>query len=292
MKETLKVMTKDGVVLSSTLFTAARPNGKVVLINSATGVKQHYYHDFASFLSTQGFHVYTYDYRGIGGSRPRRLRGFKASMKDWGELDYQSMLQNILQSHPHSRIIVAGHSVGGQLVGFSPLTSKVDAVVMIGSQTPFWKNYHGFWMQIKLFIFWFLTIPFFTKLVGYFPAKKLGLFEDLPADVAKQWARWAKSENYIFGELPELETKFTSLRRPALMISFSDDTLAPKEAVTDLIQRYRQVKWDHWHFKPEDLMQNVVGHFGFFKKRMQDTLWKDTVTWMNNPPSLKESKAA
>jgi predicted alpha/beta hydrolase len=76
------------------------------------------------------------------------------------------------------------------------------------------------------------------------------------------------------------------------MISFSDDDLAPKEAVNDLIQRYRKIQWEHWHFKPDELMQNMVGHFGFFKKRMQDTLWKETRAWMNNPPSIKESKAA
>jgi predicted alpha/beta hydrolase len=292
MKETLKVMALDGVVLSATRFSPDKSNGKVVLINSATGVKQNYYHDFASFLSDAGFTVYTYDYRGIGGSRPAKLRGFKASLKDWGVFDYQAMLQDIFRSHPHSGILVAGHSVGGQIVGFSPLTSKVDALVMIGSQTPFWKNYKGFWMQVKLFIFWFVTIPFFTRIAGYFPASKLGLFEDLPKDVAKQWARWARSENYIFGEFPEMENKFSSLNRPALMISFSDDDLAPREAVIDLIQRYGKIRWDHWHFKPEDLMQNVIGHFGFFKKRMQDTLWKETLTWMNNPPSLKESKAA
>ena len=292
MKEYLKVMAKDGVVLSATHFSPAQPNGKVVLINSATGVKQHYYQDFATYLSNHGFNVYTYDYRGIGGSRPESLRGFRALMQDWGLLDYQSMLQHVLRSHPQSRIVVAGHSVGGQLIGFSSLTSRVDAFVMIGSQTPFWKNYKGFWMRIKLFIFWFLTIPFFTKLAGYFPASKLGLFEDLPADVARQWARWAKSENYIFEEMPEMEKKFIALDRPALMISFSDDDLAPKSAVTDLIRRYQKVKWDHWHFKPDDLMQKAIGHFGFFKKRMEDTLWKETLIWMNNPPSIKEKKAA
>jgi predicted alpha/beta hydrolase len=292
MKETLKVMALDGVILSATRFNPDKSNGKVVLINSATGVNQNYYHDFASFLSNAGFIVYTYDYRGIGGSRPGKLRGFKASMKDWGALDYHAMLQNIIQAHPHSSILVAGHSVGGQIAGFSPLTSKVDALVMIGSQTPFWKNYKGFRMQLKLFIFWFVTIPFFTKIAGYFPASKLGLFEDLPADVAKQWARWAKSENYIFEEFPEMENKFNSLSVPALMISFSDDNLAPREAVIDLIRRYRNVRWDHWHFKPEDLMQNVIGHFGFFKKRMQETLWKETLAWLTKAPSVADNKAA
>lgn len=292
MKEYLKVVTTDGVVLAATRFIPEKANGKTVLINSATGVKQKYYYDFASFLSTEGFHVYTYDYRGIGGSRPDNLRKCSASMKDWGIFDYQSMLKNIIQSHPDSRVVVVGHSIGGQLIGFSPVSSRADAIVMIGSQTPFRKNYPGFWMSLKLYFFWYVAIPFLTRLTGYFPASKLGLFEDLPANVARQWARWAKSENYIFDELPDMETKFAELHQPALMMSLSDDDLAPLKAVHDLMARYPRLKWSHWHIKPEDVLQKKIGHFGFFKKRMRTTLWREVLQWINKPLDVKESKAA
>src|SRR5688572_2374649 len=205
MKESLKVLTTDGYVLSATRFNPEKSNNKIILINSATGVKQRYYENFAFFLATQGFHVYTYDYRGIGGSRPKKLRGFSASMKDWGTLDYHSMLQNIFQTHRQAKVIVIGHSVGGQLIGFSPASAQVDVVVMIGAQTPYWRNYSGVLMSVKLYSLWYILIPFLSKTFGYFPAKKIGLFEDLPAGVATQWARWAKTQNYAFDELPEMK---------------------------------------------------------------------------------------
>ena len=163
---------------------------------------------------------------------------------------------------------------------------------MVGAQTPFWKNFGGLRMRLKLFIFWFITIPFFTRIAGYFPASKLGLFEDLPADVAEQWARWAKTENYAFDELPEMEQKFSALKLPSLMISFSDDKLAPRVAVLDLMNRYQRMKWHHWHLNPDDVMQKNIGHFGFFSKKMQSTLWKETLEWINNPRKMNESKAA
>jgi predicted alpha/beta hydrolase len=292
MKEFLKIITSDGFVLAATRFIPQKPNGKVVLINAATGVKQTYYSDFASFLACQGFHVYTYDYRGIGQSRPAQLRNFKASMKDWGMLDYHCMLQNLAQTHPQSRIAVVGHSVGGQLIGFSPLSAIADTIVMVGAQTPFWKKFPGFWMSIRLYLFWFMIIPFLTRLAGYFPASKLGLFEDLPAQVALQWARWAKSSNYIFDEMPGMKRRFSALQQNALMVSFTDDALAPAAAVEDLMKRYTQLKWDHWHIKPDDLLQKQIGHFGFFKKRMQPTLWAEAVKWLGKPQQHKESKAA
>ncbi len=292
MKESLKIVTTDATVLSATRFIPDKPNGKVVLINSATGVKQHYYEKFCMFLADRGYHVYTYDYRGIGASRPKKLSGYTASMKDWGMYDYESMLKNIFQTHSQSKVIVIGHSVGGQIIGFSPASAKVDLVVMVGSQTPYWKNYPGFWTAAKLFLFWYITIPFFTKLTGFFPAKKLGLFEDLPAGVAKQWSRWAKSENYVFDEQPELKLQFSKLHLNALMISAADDTLAPLKAVQDIMRNYPGIKWSHWHLKPEDILQKKIGHFGFFKKKMQDNLWPEIATWINKPYQIRESQAA
>jgi predicted alpha/beta hydrolase len=68
------------------------------------------------------------------------------------------------------------------------------------------------------------------------------MFEDLPANVAMQWARWAKSPNYIFDELPEYKGNFEMLTQSALMISFSDGTLAPGRAVAHLQGYYTKVK--------------------------------------------------
>ncbi len=56
---------------------SGRSNGSVI-INPATGVAARYYHYYARFLAEHGFDVLTYDYRGIGLSRPERLRAAAA----------------------------------------------------------------------------------------------------------------------------------------------------------------------------------------------------------------------
>lgn len=292
MKEYLRIVTTDGFVLSATRFSPESPTTKVVLINSATGVRQKFYASFAAYLAKEGYTVYTYDYRGIGHSRPRSLRGFKASMRDWGTWDYHTMLQNIFQTHLNARVFVMGHSVGGQIVGLSPLTTKVDAVVMVGAQTPFIKNFGGGLNKLRLYFLWYFLIPFFTRIFGYFPAGKLGLFEDLPADVAYQWARWAKSKDYLFSEFPDDRMKFESLQIPALMVSFTDDKIAPAPAVHDLMNKYRNLKWSQWQLKPDDVMQKSIGHFGFFKKDMQQSLWAETTAWMAKLLQPKSRRAA
>lgn len=291
MKESIKVLARDGLQLAATRFIAETPHDKVVLINSATGVKQEFYHEFASYLASKGFTTYTYDYRGIGQSRPEDLTDLLSDMKDWAK-DVDALIAYVSRLHTGSKLILAGHSVGGQLIGMSRLARQADAVILIGSQTPYWKNYDGLWMRLKLAFFWYITIPLLTKVAGYFPASKLGLFEDLPAEVALQWSRWAKNKEYIFDEHPEERFSFNALNQRALMISFSDDHLAPIRAVLDLKRFYKNLRVDHWHFQPEDVLQKRVGHFGFFKKRMAPILWRATLSWLYKTVEPQNKKAA
>jgi predicted alpha/beta hydrolase len=174
----------------------------------------------------------------------------------------------------------------------SQLARHADALIMVGSQTPYWKLYDGFWLRMKLFCFWYMMVPACVKLFGYFPASLFGLFEDLPAHVALQWARWARCSNYIFNEFPDAKSNFEILTQRALMISFSDDDLAPPRAVADLQRFYNNVKFENWHLSPEDILQKRIGHFGFFKKRMQPVLWPEVVSWIYKTLSAPTKKAA
>ncbi|HMG90737.1 MAG TPA: alpha/beta fold hydrolase [Chryseolinea sp.] len=291
MKESVDVVARDGTSLSATWFITDAPQDIVIIIAPATGVTQEYYGEFGEWLASLGFNVYTIDYRGIGQSRPTQLRDVLADMKDWSK-DLDALISHIGRIHPRSQTVILGHSVGGQLIGMSQLSRHVDAFIMIGAQTPYWKHYEGFWLRLRLFCFWRILIPVTVKLFGYFPASLFGLFEDLPANVATQWARWAKSPNYVFDELPDYKRNFEVLNQRALMISFSDDELAPARAVAHLRGYYKNLKFDNWHFQPEDVLQKRIGHFGFFKKRMQAVLWREVVSWIHKVLSAPTKKAA
>jgi predicted alpha/beta hydrolase len=167
----------------------------------------------------------------------------------------------------------------------------VDAFVMIASQTPYWKNFTTT-MKPKLWFFWNLLLPGLTKLFGFFPASKIGLFEDLPKHVALQWQRWANSSNYIFDEYPEVKETFHSLTQPALVLTFEDDTIAPRKAAHDLLQYLPNMKIDHRHHSPEDIAVRAIGHFGFFKKRYKSTLWRESLDWLKKNAKKRHRFAA
>ena len=83
MKE-LVLQTSDHFPISARIFEPEIANSKLLLINSATGVKQQVYFSFAKYFAEKGFTVITYDYRGIGESKPHKMKGFEASMRIWG----------------------------------------------------------------------------------------------------------------------------------------------------------------------------------------------------------------
>jgi predicted alpha/beta hydrolase len=288
MMTEIKILTSDYYMLSARHFIPAEPNGHVIIINAATGVKQNFYSHFSTYLAGQGFHVYTYDYRGIGGSKHTSLKNFEATIQDWGELDFSAVISYVKQRHPLHWISVIGHSIGGQIIGLSSLSPKIDHIIMIAAQTPFWKHYRGT-MLLKVWQLWHIMIPVLTHLFGYFPARSMGLFEDLPGPVAQQWSRWGKNRNYIFDELPAKKELFESLRQPALVYSFSDDQYAPLGAVEDLLSYYNNLKIERHHLHPSSISLKTIGHFSFFRKSSQDIFWNKISGWLKSKTEPKKS---
>lgn len=62
------VIKSDHNELAATVFESGNDSDAVLIIASATGVKQSYYQHFAQFASDQKTTVVTFDYVGIGKS--------------------------------------------------------------------------------------------------------------------------------------------------------------------------------------------------------------------------------
>ena len=107
----------DGYGLGATLFLPRGAKRHAVLINSATAVPRKIYKGFAGYLARRGCAVLTYDYRGIGDSRPRSLVGFKASMSDWAALDVTAAVAWMRERYHDLPLSYVGHSFGGQALG-------------------------------------------------------------------------------------------------------------------------------------------------------------------------------
>ncbi|MEM6864987.1 MAG: alpha/beta hydrolase, partial [Bacteroidota bacterium] len=81
--------------LWATLFEADSSNS-VLIIASATGVKQEYYKKFAQFVANNGVTVITFDYSGIGRSLEKPIKELKTNAADWGQNDLEHVLQFVV----------------------------------------------------------------------------------------------------------------------------------------------------------------------------------------------------
>jgi predicted alpha/beta hydrolase len=272
---TFRMPARDGYPLGATLYGPAAAS-RAVLVMPATGVPQEYYAKFAQYLAARGMRVLTFDYRGIGKSLEGHVRDVPARMRDWALLDGAAALD--LLSEKHGRIFLVGHSFGGQAFGLLPGAERVAGGFMVGSQSGYWRNWPALgraWMWPTTHI----ALPLVSRLRGYFPSSRLGFGEDLPRNVAIEWARWCRNPTYLVGDLG-VEKDYARFAAPLRAYAISDDAFAPARAVQALLDLYPASRSEMREVRPRDVGARSIGHFGFFRDRFRDTLWREAADWL------------
>jgi len=277
----LSITAAVGLELAATVYEpTAAGQDKIVLIAPATAVKRGYYDGYARFLAEQGLRVVTFDYRGIGDSRPASLRGCRASMRDWAEQDLAGVVEWIRRRYTGARLVVVGHSAGGQFVGLAQNNDRICAMLAVAAQSGYW----GYWDSPRKYLMaalWYVLMPALTRLASYFPGKRIGLGEDLPRGVALEWARWCRHPQFIVdAEGRPLRENFRKFRAPIRAYSFADDPYAPRRAVEALLDFYANAPHTLTHVRPSDVGAGAIGHFGFFRDRFRASLWRDSAQWL------------
>jgi hypothetical protein len=65
-----------------------------------------------------------------------------------------------------------------------------------------------------------------------------------------------------------------------LFYSFTDDELAPRAAINQLLGRLSSARIDHRRVHPGEHGGTPIGHFGFFRPRFRETLWRDASAFL------------
>ena len=151
---------------------------------------------------------------------------------------------------------------------------------MVGSQSGYWRH----WPALGKAWMWpatHLGLPAVTKLLGYFPGSRLGFGEDLPAGVATEWASWCRHPRYLVGALG-VDAAYARVRSPLRAYAISDDPFAPLGAVRALGALYPNSRWETRTVAPRELGVKSIGHFGFFRERFRDSLWRESADWLES----------
>lgn len=271
----------DGYELEAALYVphATQPPRRVALLHCGAGIPAARYRRFARFLAEAGIPVLTYDYRGIGHSRPDALRGFRAAIEDWSEYDCGGAIAWLRERYPKAEMVGIAHSIGALVIGGAHNSAQQSRLVLIGAHTGYYGDYHPKY-RLPMTAVWHGMMPALTRIVGYFPARRLGLGEDLPAKVALQWAGRRSPELRPTGTEPGYERlqllldRCAALQRPALLVSISDDAFATAAGTKRLLSYYpRLFPLQHIVFTPGDAGVSRIGHFRFFGRTAGMALW-------------------
>lgn len=273
----------DGRELQVTRFAARSPAWATLVVAPAMGVRQDFYAPFSRFLAASGVHVLTFDHRGTGWSRPVSPRRETADVADWAAKDLDSMLLAARAAAPAVPLLYAGHSLGGQLLGVLPHNEHVRAAITVTAGSGYYRLNDRIPWQVRFF--WFVAVPLFTPLVGYFPGKALRMVGDLPPAVAWQWRRWCLHPDYLLAEGAAYREAFDRVRIPMVAFSFEDDSIITRGAVDALHAFYRNAGVERRHLSGEP---GRVGHFGYFAGRNRERFWAPTLAWLREKAAAAE----
>ncbi len=280
----------DGFVLKGRLYGDPAACRSALLIVPAMGVPQRFYADFAQWVAAQGHAVFSFDYRGMGDSRPepmrRSLRGLQADIDTWAQQDTAAALAWLDAKLPAGTPIHwLGHSLGGQIFGMTPNRARVASVVTIGVGTGYWLH-NAARARRYVWWLWYVVCPLVMPLYGYFPGKRLRKVGDLPLGVMQQWRRACLHRDYLVGVGGErLRADYAAVKTPILSLSFTDDEYMSARNTAEMHAFYASAPREMRRIAPRDVGATRIGHFGFFRKRFADSLWPQVSHWLTTAPA-------
>jgi len=263
--KSITILTEDNYSLSAHLFEPKNSNEKLLLINSATGVKQQIYFSFAQFFSEQGFTVITYDYRGIGLSKPDKMNGFEASMRTWGTTDYKAVTDYIKSNFSNYQKFCLGHSVGALILGMNRDSEIFNEFIFVGTQNAFVGNLK-LKTKIEAYLGFGIVQPLSTRILGYFPANWFGLGESLPSGSAFDWRTLILNKKSTNKLLEKIEDFSRNLTQKVFVIRAEDDVWLTEKGVKSLLQNtYPNLKPTYRLIETSESEKGEIGHINFFR---------------------------
>ncbi len=271
-----EVFCEDGVRLSGKLIIPESPKA-VVQFNCGTAAKKEFYIPFLEYLAEHGYICALWDYRGSGDSAPEDLATCEYNFLDYGTKDMPAIYNYLKIRFPDLPYFLFGHSAGGQQVGFMPKLEGISGMVGVAVSVGY-APFMPWWYRLQSHFFFYIFAPLSFFFAGYLKAKPFGIMENLPKNVLKQWRAWCSKRNYFFDPKfygKSVPTgKFKHLPFPVHVFWASDDPISNQRSTpTFWLHADSLYRLEFTRTTPKELGERNIGHFGFFKKRMRDSLW-------------------
>jgi len=282
-KEDFETTCDDGVILKGTILIPENPKA-IIQFNSGTATQKEFYLSFLIFLAENDYLCCLWNYR--GGEKTDNLKNSTYRYADYGIKDMPAIKSFLETKFPNLPLIIVGHSTGGQQIGFIPNLDNVIGNINIAVSSGYFLNM-PLKYRIKAYFFFYIFSPISNLLHGFVKAKPYGFMENLPKNVVFEWRDWLEKEDYFFDKkfygITVPRGNFRAFKFPIHIYYSIDDTISNAKN-TDAF--WRNVKSEKGitftELSPQEFGVKQIDHFGYFKRQMKNTLWKDILARLDN----------
>lgn len=261
-----------------------------LVIAPAMAVAQSFYAKFAAYLAEAGFAVTTFDYRGMGTGKAADVRACQADITTWISQDAEAVLQMAHKEAAGLPLFWLGHSLGGQTAPLLPSQHLLKGLINIAVGSGAIRHNQP-QVARRAPLLWYVLAPLLCTLCGYFPGGRMGMLGDIPKQVLYQWRRWCLSPDYLLSAEAGAREAYARAAWPVLGLTFTDDELLHESGSRLLHGAYRQAAVDYRELGPQDFALSRIGHFGFFKDSMRDSLWPLVTQWLQQQCQTAPARA-
>lgn len=249
----------------------------LMLLAPAMGVPAAFYTSFAASLQSEGVAVRVLELPGQGVSALSARRGHDYGYREVVEDLMPAAVRAARLENPDARIVLAGHSLGGQLatIACAELAPQLDGLVLIAAGTAHWRRWPNgsrlrAWLTVN-------AIGAISALLPWYPGDRLGFGGAQSRRFMRDWRHNARTGGYVLeGSLraPQLlRSQLQQARLPVLALSVLGDAIAPEGAVTELLG----------HLPSADVCRiELNGHTAH-------SPWKRHFSWARQPAGVQDA---
>lgn len=259
----IRVDAGDGTSFGATIFEPDDDHGgQVVLCGPAMGVRATYYRPLAEAWRDRGHPAVTYDLRGIGTSSVRAGRRVDFGYREILEVDLPALLETVRQEFPDRPVVLVGHSLTGQLACLhaSRWPDSFERLFLVATCSVYYKPWGlGLWFFLHM-------ARFLATVLGHFPGRFVGFAGREARTLVRDWSRQGFGGAYVVaGTDFDYEASLGRMATPVHATHFSDDKLAPREAVEHLLDKMPAERTVRDCVEPADFGVETLGHFEWIK---------------------------
>jgi predicted alpha/beta hydrolase len=198
------------------------------------------------------------------------------SYLDWGIRDLAAAVE--FMDSDDVPLFWIGHSFGGHALGLLPNHHKITAAYCFGTGAG-WAGWMPWHEALKVRLLWSCVLPLIVSYKGYMAWSMLGMGEDLPLSVYKDWRRWCAHPHYFFDDptMAAVARLYAQVRMPCIFANAVDDPWAPPISRDAFIKGYRNLPFLTVDLHPRTKRQ-PIGHMGYFRTASTD-FWNEALDW-------------